>query len=912
MFRKIQRMRTRMFNLIYSPDRNPVRYSFSKTVFIGRSRDSSLVISDPQVSGTHCRIDETSSGVVITDLNSKNGTCVNKIRINQKVLAPGDIITIGQTTLQFFPVSAPVVEQPQPSSGLKSGVIWAAIAVISMLAVIIISVAIYLNGVSRGGGGGGGGGGPYNPKSQANTATFNPGTDNLVAQSSIGPSGGNIIAGDASALQGVAVNFPAGALSIETNVSLSQNTGNVAPISGQASGIVFSLDTPNIDHFNKPVTVTIPFPGGDCIPIPYYIDDNGRFHVVDIVDINSQNNTMEFEIHHASMFTVIFEFISSVFGGGSGGGSGQGAGGGGGGATTTDSYFTAFLPEKDGFQIVNRGSEYNDGGECSGMCSFAMWYFLEAKSNEGDFYPRFMDIIGEDSSQKQLTGQNIIAARAYISINQHFSDYWPQIRQRKALTDQQNYVVIRDILLNTANPALIYLYHDQTQGSGAHCVMAYGYNSGDISIYDPNDPGVTQTIAYDQNNQSFNDYSNYDGIVYRGRPQYFTEPYENILRDANNNFSSSGQPVITIESHTNGQDVTTRNATITGTVASSQVKIEELKVLVGGIEYKTDIGNDGRYAIEIPLNQGVNHFTFTTSGRDNSGNLMVLSNNMEKIDFTLNGVFDTSVILVTLTWDTPDTDLDLYVVDPTGDYSFFSKKMTADGGELDIDDTDGFGPEHWTLATNDNIQWNQDYRVRVHYYDDNGRGSSNFKVDAVLYEGTSREYSFVPFSGNIQVSNSANSLHTSIGPDWVDVFTIRPVRDGSGSQLLTMSNAKMYPVNNSGVTADIDVNPNTGVSGTPATVTIKFTNGADLVAGIRASSFSEVNGWNYPMPEPAVVLIKQDSSTWVSIPGLCYTDDRKMVTRFYATKIDDTVVAIGDVLKNGGGPAVPWENEVNN
>lgn len=50
-------------------------------------------------------------------------------------------------------------------------------------------------------------------------------------------------------------------------------------------------------------------------------------------------------------------------------------------------------------------------------------------------------------------------------------------------------------------------------------------------------------------------------------------------------------------------------------------------------------------------------------------------------------------VQITLSWDT-SADLDLWVTDPTGERIYFGNPSSNTGGELDRDDTDGFGPEN--------------------------------------------------------------------------------------------------------------------------------------------------------------------------------------------------------------------------
>jgi uncharacterized protein YfaP (DUF2135 family) len=53
---------------------------------------------------------------------------------------------------------------------------------------------------------------------------------------------------------------------------------------------------------------------------------------------------------------------------------------------------------------------------------------------------------------------------------------------------------------------------------------------------------------------------------------------------------------------------------------------------------------------------------------------------------------------VTLTWDTPGTDVDLWVTSPDGEKVMYSHREGKAGGTLDTDVTSGFGPETYTQA----------------------------------------------------------------------------------------------------------------------------------------------------------------------------------------------------------------------
>ncbi|MBI3159873.1 MAG: FHA domain-containing protein [Chloroflexi bacterium] len=69
---------------------------------IGRAADCDLILNDLRISRTHARISLSSGNFLITDLNSSGGTDVNHRPVVQKLLVPGDIITLaGQIEMVF-------------------------------------------------------------------------------------------------------------------------------------------------------------------------------------------------------------------------------------------------------------------------------------------------------------------------------------------------------------------------------------------------------------------------------------------------------------------------------------------------------------------------------------------------------------------------------------------------------------------------------------------------------------------------------------------------------------------------------------------------------------------------------------------------------------------------------------------
>jgi Protein of unknown function (DUF3662)/FHA domain len=68
-------------------------------VVLGRLPECDVVLSDPNVSRRHAELRRTGEAVVVTDLGSTNGTRVNGVPVHEQVLASGDEITVGSTSL---------------------------------------------------------------------------------------------------------------------------------------------------------------------------------------------------------------------------------------------------------------------------------------------------------------------------------------------------------------------------------------------------------------------------------------------------------------------------------------------------------------------------------------------------------------------------------------------------------------------------------------------------------------------------------------------------------------------------------------------------------------------------------------------------------------------------------------------
>jgi hypothetical protein len=80
---------------------------------IGRKSSNHLVLNDLRVSRTHAQIRAMKDGFILFDIGSSGGTYVNGERVNQRVLKPGDVISIAGIKLIYAEENAGVPEEPR-------------------------------------------------------------------------------------------------------------------------------------------------------------------------------------------------------------------------------------------------------------------------------------------------------------------------------------------------------------------------------------------------------------------------------------------------------------------------------------------------------------------------------------------------------------------------------------------------------------------------------------------------------------------------------------------------------------------------------------------------------------------------------------------------------------------------------
>lgn len=91
-----------------------------------------------------------------------------------------------------------------------------------------------------------------------------------------------------------------------------------------------------------------------------------------------------------------------------------------------------------------------------------------------------------------------------------------------------------------------------------------------------------------------------------------------------------------------------------------------------------------------------------------------------------------------LTWDADNTDIDLWVTDPTGEKAYYGHRFTDQGGRMSLDFTGGYGPEEFSLKSAQPGK----YRVEAQYFGDrrqNITGATTLQVRLTTGFGTKQQ-----------------------------------------------------------------------------------------------------------------------------------------------------------------------------
>jgi hypothetical protein len=82
-------------------DRGRVFSDIPTPLSVGREEGNAVQLNDERISRFHLKIQEERGKIVLTDLESTNGTKLNGETVQLGVLRPGDVICLGRTVLLF-------------------------------------------------------------------------------------------------------------------------------------------------------------------------------------------------------------------------------------------------------------------------------------------------------------------------------------------------------------------------------------------------------------------------------------------------------------------------------------------------------------------------------------------------------------------------------------------------------------------------------------------------------------------------------------------------------------------------------------------------------------------------------------------------------------------------------------------
>jgi transcriptional regulator with GAF, ATPase, and Fis domain len=116
-----QSLRLRRCKLLVTDGDAEREFSFDakSEITVGAMDDNDLVLRDDTVSRYHCKIVQEGESYVLVDLDSTNGSFINRVRIREAFLKPNCTIALGKTQIKFQPIDERV--RVLPSSRNRYG-----------------------------------------------------------------------------------------------------------------------------------------------------------------------------------------------------------------------------------------------------------------------------------------------------------------------------------------------------------------------------------------------------------------------------------------------------------------------------------------------------------------------------------------------------------------------------------------------------------------------------------------------------------------------------------------------------------------------------------------------------------------------------------------------------------------------
>lgn len=152
------------------------------------------------------------------------------------------------------------------------------------------------------------------------------------------------------------------------------------------------------------------------------------------------------------------------------------------------------------------------------------------------------------------------------------------------------------------------------------------------------------------------------------------------------------------------------------------------QLIVNGANLPLAVDEAGHYERPYAFGTGSNSLEI----KDSKGNSLA-----KRQFYEANPSKTRAKLRIVLAWDSDHTDVDLHVVTPNGEHAWYGQRTIPSGGSIDIDATDGFGPE--IFATPNAAHGS--YQIYANYYGGNSENKiiTLCKVAIISDENTPNE-----------------------------------------------------------------------------------------------------------------------------------------------------------------------------
>ena len=737
------------------------------------------------------------------------------LKIEEKKSVPPAPPTVQQQTTPIAPTPPPP-KQPTVQPGYTSTPKPKTLKYIGVIAVVaILIIAVFYVGFMFGKEEGTGGSTP------ANKVTISSGDFTPVTTGAYGSNGGNIAVSDYSnPLYGLDIDIPTAAASETVDFTVSY--ADVDDIEGlpedaEIASKLIKVETTASTNWNKyktfdkAVEVTLPYDSSlvssdETVQFYAYDEETNTLSSAGMILHDETSGTITFYTRTFSSFIAIkitmsaYELLGLDY-----------------------SVDTGFRPANDGWYITNYGSYLESGGICMGMVSFARYYYMNKKASDGTgLYEKYRE--GDHNEWRDDDTAIELGTRAHMAESDIWDQTWRHEIATQVPTSQDVALSWIHGMIVTGSPQLIGIYQQVASGDwvGGHAILTYKYSNGRFEIYDPNYPGTSpgtdaRTIPYTYGDGFTRVYSSgttagagrfqYNVFLHFGYKAFHPmNAFNQLYNSAEDGFDDDSIfPEVTLTDSitdtygttpvdTDGdgiRDTTENKVTISGTITGGQEDVTSTLIYVSNQKFKVPV-TSGTFSHEVPLYAGDNDLIILATDEN------TFSNWAGYLRDTIESTASEASLTFTLTWGQDGSDVDLHVLEPThgstaGRHIYYGNKGSSYGENpyLDIDNTWGYGPEHY-YATEDMTLPNYQgtgkslygtYKFRVHYYADHD--SDYDTTQPITWHVTVRYLKFKDQISGTEyweenawsgVLASANSYDTSnfdnAGASWDTIYTV--------------------------------------------------------------------------------------------------------------------------------------------